>query len=107
MKHPPPPSCPLGYTQADIVKFLGSEEYVRFVTWMAGQTQVICDGRTYVHCRAHNEKCGHGEGEPFTWQCGYPGGGHYEKTPCHEHTHGIVTYTWDFERYLAGLPVID
>ncbi len=69
----------------------------KFYKWMTGQTCAICDGKTYDH----------GKRQYYSTECAimFPGmpvtrdevlGGH-----------GIVTYTWDVERYVEGRPIID
>ena len=99
-------SCPQGLTQQDLKDLLG-DDYDNFRKWMTGQTESICDGRTYHHDMVHTEDCGHEEGEDFTWKCKYTGTGYYEDTPCKDNPHGVVTYFSDVEKYLLGLPVID
>lgn len=76
-------SCPQGLTHSDLDELLGDrrEEFNR---WMVGQTMSICDGRSYNHELRE-----------------------YELTECADSPHGVVAYSWDVERFLAGLPVID
>jgi hypothetical protein len=51
---------------------------------MRGQTQSICDGTRYNHDK---KEC--------------------EPTMCKDHPHGLITYTWDAERYIDKLPIVD
>lgn len=76
-------SCPQGLTDADLDNLLGSRRN-KFNKWMIGQTMSICDGRRYNHELKM-----------------------YEPTECADSPHGVVAYSWDVERFLAGLPVID
>lgn len=75
--------CRLGYPQEQIERILGVSRLAPFHNWMYGQTQAICDGRRYNHETKQYEDT----------ECGQP--------------HGIVTYEWDFRRYLQGGEVID
>lgn len=115
----PLPTCPSGYTQDDLEALLGPGLHA-FMIWMSGQTMMLCDGKGYIHKREHNGYCAHEADAPFTWECGYAEGGHYESTSCsgmlpgmpvsYEEPltgHGVVVYRSDLERYLLGLPIID
>jgi|SRR6185437_48399 len=114
-------SCPLGMTDEDLRKlFPTNTELSKFLHWMRGQTMSICDGSSYHHIRVHNESCrkpydigiesmkdeAHTDESDFNWRCGYDGG-YEEDTQCKDNPHGVITYPWDVERYLRGLPVID
>lgn len=98
--------CPQGVTHDELVTLLG-DRLDEFSRWMAGQTMSYCNGKTYAHNRSHGESCGHAEGEPFTWKCDYPGGGHYEDTVCAGNPHGPVVYRSDLDRFMQGLPIYD
>jgi hypothetical protein len=76
-------SCPLGLTASEISDLMGGRED-DFWHWMRGQTMMLCDGRGYDH-------------ETKT----------YYATECSPIGHGGVVFTWDAQRYLDGLPVID
>lgn len=102
----PPPSCPHGYTRADLENILGSA-LPRFNKWMVGQTAMICEAQQYHHDRAHGEYCGHEDGEDFTWKCDYTGTGYYEPSECADNPHGMIVYVSDVYRFVNGLPVID
>jgi hypothetical protein len=78
-----PQSCPLGLTAADLETVFGAR-LPTFHRWMTGQTVALCDGRQYNHAAKM-----------------------YEPAECFTTPHGIVTYRWDVERFLDGLPVID
>lgn len=77
----PAPDCRYGYTAIQLARILGPR-LPTFQAWMAGQTQAICDGRTYNYDT-----------------------GQYEPSGCGPH--GVVAYPWDFNRFLAGQPIID
>lgn len=98
--------CPQGVTQDELDEILG-DRVGSFFQWMTGQTMSLCDGRTYIHNRAHNDFCGHQDGEDYTWKCDYPGGGHHEDTECAGQPHGVVVYRSDLERFMKGLPIYD
>lgn len=102
----PPPGCPHGYTRSDLEGILG-DRLPAFDRFMRGQTVMLCDGTTYRHDREHNEHCGHAQGEAYDWKCGYPGGGHYEDSPCAGHPHGLVVYPCDLQAFLDGRPPCD
>jgi len=72
-------NCPQGYTRDEVHRELESRgiDPVFFWEWMTGQTQSLCDGRSYNHEKRE-----------------------YEKTKCVDNPHGIVTYTWDLERFI-------
>lgn len=78
------PSCPYGYTQDDLLRLFGVAGIDDFNKWMRGQTQSICDGTRYNHDK---KEC--------------------EPTMCKDHPHGLITYTWDAERYIDKLPIVD
>lgn len=98
--------CPQGVTQDELDAILGDRRQ-EFDRWMRGQTMSVCDGRTYVHDRAHNAMCPHLYGDVYTWECDYTGGGHYEDTVCVDSPHGVVVYRSDLDRFLKGLPIFD
>lgn len=75
------PECQLGYPIDQVQRILG-DRFPEFNEWIAGQTVSICDGRSYNY---------------ETKQ--------YEETGCGPH--GSVIYSWDLDRFLKGLPVID
>jgi len=75
------PSCELGYTNKDLQEILG-DRLPEFHKWMHGQTVAICDGRQYNHDK-----------------------GEYEDTSCGPH--GVIYYSWDVSRFMAGKPIID
>ena len=79
----PEPSCPLGYTEADLQQHWGGRLKSLYAT-LAGQTGSICDGRSFNHETRE-----------------------YEPTACAEHPHGFTTYVHDVRRWLEGKPVID
>ena len=123
-------SCPSGLTKGDLEYLFSPETLTRFYKWMTGQTVMLCNGKRYVYKRAHGEHCmkphgfdkspAHKEGDPITWACEYLPGGSHEATGCSGlpagtpvdkdavlSGHGAVTYSWDVERFILGLPVID
>ena len=71
--------CPQGYTPDEVEFKLRVEklEVEPFWNWMNGQTQSICDGRSYNH---NTEE--------------------YEPTVCANNPHGFITYFWDVQRYI-------
>lgn len=75
------PECKLGYPSRQVEEIMG-DRLSTFNRWMSGQTRAICDGRNYNHDIKAYEPSG----------CG---------------PHGPVTYSWDVQRFLAGLPIID
>lgn len=77
----PEPQCQFGYPHPQLQEMLGAR-YPQFMKWMSGQTQSICDGRSYDHEKRE-----------------------YQQTGCGPH--GPVVYVWDLDRWLAGLPVVD
>jgi hypothetical protein len=78
----PKPECSGGYTHRQLDEILGLRR-AKFDRWMAGQTRMYCDARLYdVETQS------------------------YKPSGC-DRPHGEVTYPWDVERFLAGLPVID
>lgn len=107
-------ACPQGYTRDEISEMLDPLYEDFFWSWMTGQTMSLCDGRTYRHDRSHGDWCEYGKNcgpqideYGYGYKCDYTGTGEYLDSMCKDNPHGIVVYTWDFERYLAGLPVID
>lgn len=86
MRVMPEPSCPLGYTREDLERHWGAKEGEPHPLFEAlvGQTGSICEGRKYNH-----------------------ESGEYEPDACAEHPHGFITYVWDVERWLDGLPPLD
>ncbi len=82
------PSCPHGYTEGDLARLFPSEERrAEFYRWMNGQTFAMCDGRVF---------------DPQIMLT-VPDAG-----PCHNSGgHGWVYYTWDVDRFIRGLPIID
>jgi hypothetical protein len=105
----PDPSCPQGYTTADLETLFGEAELRDFREFMTGQTAGICSGQTYHHNRAHGGYCrtpaaeggaGHHDGDGFTWQCDYTGSGYYEDSGCAGSPHGGVTYRHDVQRWV-------
>lgn len=79
----PRKSCPMGHTRDDLEHIFG-ERLPSFQAWMNGQTGSVCDGRFYNY-----ETRG------------------YEPSPCVDHPHGLVIYSSDVKRYIAGLPIMD
>lgn len=77
------PSCPLGMTRQDLIDLFG-ERIDDFMQWLSGQTAALCNGEYYNYDQAE-----------------------FFPTECADAPHGLVVYTWDVERYLAGWPVID
>jgi hypothetical protein len=80
----PQPDCPLGYPVAQLREWLGEQGYRRLSLWMVGQTEGVCDGRSYDH-----------------------EAGEYHLDQCAEHPHGHVVYKWDVARWLQAGPIID
>lgn len=78
----PRPTCPYGYTAADLQTILG-DRLDAFDHWMRGQTMMLCDGRAWNSTTAR-----------------------YEPTSCRT-PHGPVVYPWDLEQFLAKLPPLD
>lgn len=81
----PTPECEIGFTDRQVDEILEANKYTReeFDQWMYGQTGAICEGRAYNHDRQeYEERCG-------------------------GVAHGFIYFTWDVERFLDGLPVID
>lgn len=77
-----PPACEGGYTRAQVERIMG-DRLAAFDKWMNGQTMMLCEGRKYNHDTEQYE------------------------TACGGTAHGGIVYTWDLERFLRGLPVID
>lgn len=122
----PAPSCPQGYTLNDLKEIFGDDSLPAFSRWMNGQTMSLCNGRSYRYNRIHTGKCeldkpdcapawsgltdhdcithcGHDEGDPFAWFCGYAGGGIEVATQCGGNPHGLITYRHDVERYIESI----
>ena len=76
------PECRMGYTHPQLVRILG-ERLPEFNKWMYGQTMTLCEGRQYNHDTKEYE------------------------VACDGVAHGGVVYSWDLNRFLRGLPVID
>lgn len=72
----PEPDCTHGYSHALLKENLGVEGFSDLMTWMYGQTMMLCDGRRYDHETKE-----------------------YVKT--HD-AHGPVVYTGDVRRFLNG-----
>lgn len=81
-----PPSCPLGYTQADLERHFGAKVGEPHALWdqLTGQTGVICEGRKYNHGREE-----------------------YEPDACAENPHGMISYVGDVEEWYRGKPASD
>lgn len=77
----PKPACELGYTEDQIEEILG-DRIKAFNKWMYGQTQALCDGRSYNYEKKE-----------------------YAPTGCGPH--GATVYSWDLQDFLAGRPVTD
>lgn len=79
----PEPECKYGYPIEQLEDILVPlNRYFEFNKWMYGQTGAICDGQEYDYSKKD-----------------------YVATGCGPH--GMVVYSWDVTRFLAGLPVID
>lgn len=76
------PECEWGYTENQVRKLTG-DRYQEFLEWMNGQTRSLCDGRQFNHKLSRYEQA------------------------CNGVAHGSITYPWDVERFLKGLPIID
>lgn len=73
---PFPPSCRQGYTRADLSRlFPASGSLKDFDAWMNGQTQSICEGKSYNHDT-----------------------GEYEES-CNGVSHGVVAYPHDVAKF--------
>lgn len=71
---PFPPTCKSGYTRADLRKMFG-HNLPDFDQWMNGQTQSICEGKSYNHgTKEYEESCG-------------------------GVAHGVVAYAWDVAKF--------
>lgn len=75
------PECELGYTRAQLKQMIANMD--DFDEWMRGQTQAICEGRSFNHDTREYE------------------------TACGGVSHGVVTYRSDVNRYLAGARAVD
>ena len=80
------PECRLGYSEQQVERILATNNKRTddFNDWMFGATMALCDGRIY-NADSHL----------------------YEPSACFQKPHGAVVYTWDMDRFLAGLPNID
>lgn len=77
------PLCEGGYPHDQLERELGEQAFNRLMIWMEGQTQMLCEGRSYSHeTKEYGEACG-------------------------GVAHGPVVYVWDVERWLAAGPIID
>lgn len=82
MKNPlSEPECSYGYPASQLERELDADTFERLGRWLRGQTMMLCDGARYDH-----------------------DSGKYVDTG---HFHGAVVYSWDVDRFFAGLPVID
>lgn len=72
----PKPICKYGYPDAQLDEILGDRRK-EFGAWAGCITCAVCDGRAFNH----------EAGEYYDTGCG---------------PHGVVTYTWDVEQFLAG-----
>jgi hypothetical protein len=92
------PSCPRGYTSRDIYNMLGDEDEA-FWHFMRGQTMSLCNGSTYDHDKKAY----------FTTACSemLPGMPLLASEVPLLEGHGGIVYTWDFQRFVRGLPVTD
>lgn len=100
-----PKSCPQGYTKDDLEFIFNPYELRDFHDWMFGQTQSICDGKTGKH---HGRWGGTGPSEYIQFEdnceC-HPGEPYWFErfaSPCVGKPHGVVTYSYDVERYIEG-----
>lgn len=89
----PKPECHYGYpaTQVDAILAFGPRQQA-FWDWMAGQTMMICEARPQMK-RVYEDDRTYHLIEVGPSLCDNP--------------HGTVVYPWDFERFLAGRPIID
>lgn len=78
----PKPECEVGYTDKQLREILG-DRYETFKTWMAGQTMAVCNGKEW-----------NPEEEKYEVACGGV-------------AHGVIVYSWDLDRFLAGKKIID
>lgn len=76
------PACEAGFTRDQLADIFGVS-LPDFDKWMYGQTQAICEGRKFNHDKREYEAA------------------------CNGVAHGVVTYPWDVQRYMRGLPIID
>ena len=119
----PSPSCPSGYTHSDLDKIFEHGGLPEFYRWMSGQTATICNGKRWHYIRGHSKcpedkagcqkgfnagddpciaHCGHDDDSTeHDWKCEYFPGGYEEPTECADHPHGMVTYSWDVERFFC------
>lgn len=74
-------SCRYGFTENDLDQLLGARR-PEFDRWMRGQTQAICDGRTFDY-----------------------GANSYVPSGCGPH--GVISYGSDVRRFLSGGPIVD
>lgn len=78
-----PPRCEMGYPEDQLRELLHTHEYDRLMQFMYGQTVGVCEGRKYNHETKEYE------------------------VACNGVSHGVVVYSHDLERFIAGLPVVD
>lgn len=71
-------TCDIGFTASDLESLLTEDQLADLHQWLWGQTQGICEGRKYVHET-----------------------GTYEEA-CGGVAHGVATYPWDVERFMAS-----
>jgi hypothetical protein len=90
------PSCPDGYTEKDLEIIMGAR-LPEFRKWMTGQTCSLCEGKEYNHATQQYQS---------TVCSGMFPGMAVSRDEVLE-GHGMITYTWDVDRFLKGLPVID
>lgn len=81
-----PPSCPHGYTLADLELHFGAKVGEPHPLWtqLRGQTQSICEGRIYNHDTQE-----------------------HEPDACEGNPHGVVAYVHDVWEWYEGRPVSD
>lgn len=89
----PEPECRGGYTYHQVQEIMGNRED-EFLRWMAGQTMMICNQEPQSEWVKDESS---------------PGGMRLEeKGPslC-DRPHGMVTYSYDVKRFLAGGEILD
>lgn len=70
------PDCPMGYSHTYLKANLSTTQYMALRKWLNGKTQSVCDGRSYNHKL-----------------------GKYGPNECVNNPHGVVVYSWDFDRW--------
>jgi hypothetical protein len=83
----PQAKCKHGYTSDQLKGILGSR-IDEFNKWMYGQTMTKCSGE-----KIYEDGDGYDYGDQNHHGC--------------QEAHGLVVFTHDLKRFLAGLPVID